>query len=59
MMTRKIKKTIYNTLVICLLLAGLAYVCSRFIHPGVEYTDNATPGWNTPTTRKYGSTLLP
>ena len=41
MITRKIKKTIYNALVICLLLIGLVYVCSRFIHPGVEYTDNA------------------
>lgn len=42
MESHKLKKTVYNTFVICLLIAGLAYVCSRFIHPGnVEYTDNA------------------
>ncbi len=42
MVTRKTKKLIYNTTVITLLLIGVAYVCSRFIHLGnVEYTDNA------------------
>lgn len=42
MITRKIKKLIYNIIIICLLLGGLLYVCSRFIHLGnVEYTDNA------------------
>lgn len=42
MVTRKTKKMIYNTTVIALLLIGVAYVCSRFIHLGnVEYTDNA------------------
>lgn len=42
MITRKVKKSIYNTVIIALLVAGLAYVCSRFIHLGnVEYTDNA------------------
>lgn len=42
MATRKTKKLIYNTTVIALLLIGVAYVCSRFIHLGnVEYTDNA------------------
>ena len=41
MATRRAQKTAYNTIVICLLAGGLAYVCSRFIHPGVEYTDNA------------------
>lgn len=42
MPSHKIKKTIYNTLVICLLVLGLIYVCSRFVHLGnVEYTDNA------------------
>lgn len=42
MMTRKIKKLIYNTIIICLLLGALIYVCSRFLHLGnVEYTDNA------------------
>ena len=40
-MTRKTKKLVYNTVIVCLLLAGLAYVCARFVHPGVEYTDNA------------------
>ncbi len=42
MVTRKIKKLIYNVVVVALLVAGLAYVCSRFVHLGrVEYTDNA------------------
>ncbi len=41
MITRRTKKLIYNTVVIILLLVGLTYVCSRFIHIGVEYTDNA------------------
>ena len=42
MVTRKLKKLIYNIIIICLLAAGLTYVCSRFIHLGnVEYTDNA------------------
>lgn len=40
-MTRKTQKLIYNALIICLLLAGMCYVFSRFVHPGVEYTDNA------------------
>lgn len=40
-MTRKTQKLVYNTVIICLLLAGILYVCSRFVHPGVEYTDNA------------------
>lgn len=41
MLTRKVKKLTYNTVIVCLLAAGLFYVCSRFFHPGVEYTDNA------------------
>lgn len=41
MLTRKAKKQIYNTVVIALIAVGLVYVCSRFIHLGVEYTDNA------------------
>ena len=42
MVTRKTKKLIYNIVVIALLVIGMAYVCSRFIHLGnVEYTDNA------------------
>lgn len=41
MLTRKVKKLTYNTVIICLLAIGLIYVCSRFFHPGVEYTDNA------------------
>ncbi len=32
----------YNSLILCFLVGGLVYVCSRFIHLGnVEYTDNA------------------
>lgn len=42
MVTRKVQKLIYNILIVCFLLGGLIYVCSRFIHLGsVEYTDNA------------------
>lgn len=41
MITRKVKKLTYNTVIVCLLAIGLIYVCSRFFHPGVEYTDNA------------------
>lgn len=41
MATRKVQKLIYNTVIICLLAVALIYVCSRFVHPGVEYTDNA------------------
>lgn len=41
MLTRKVKKLTHNTVIVCLLAAGLIYVCSRFFHPGVEYTDNA------------------
>ena len=41
MLTRKVKNLTYNTVIVCLLAAGLIYVCSRFFHPGVEYTDNA------------------
>lgn len=41
MISRKIRKALYNTLIILLLAAGAVHVCSRFIHPGVEYTDNA------------------
>ena len=45
MVTRKTKKLAYNTVVIALLVMGVAYVCSRFIHLGnVEYTDNAQVG---------------
>lgn len=41
MATRKVQKIVYNTIIISLLAAGLIYVCSRFIHPGTVYTDNA------------------
>ncbi len=42
MIMRTIKKVIYNTVVITLLIMGVVYICSRFIHLGdVEYTDNA------------------
>lgn len=41
-MNHKKKKLVHNTIVICLLLAGVVYVCSKFVHLGrVEYTDNA------------------
>ena len=41
MTTRKVQKLSYISIIFCLLAGGLIYVCSRFIHPGVEYTDNA------------------
>jgi membrane fusion protein (multidrug efflux system) len=41
-MKRKIKKQIFNSVVGLLIVAGLVWVCSRFVHLGnVEYTDNA------------------
>ena len=41
-MERKRKKLIYNVLVSLLLIAGLVWVCSHFVHLGsVAYTDNA------------------
>ena len=43
-MTRKTKKLVYNTVIVCLLLAGLAYVCARFVHPVVEAIADATGG---------------
>lgn len=42
MSPKKTRKTIHNFIIVALLLGALAYVCSRFVHPGrVEYTDNA------------------
>ena len=42
MSTRKIQKIVYNILIICLLVGGIIYVCSKFLHFGnIEYTDNA------------------
>jgi len=42
MVIRQVKKYIYNAVVILILLGGLGYVSSRFIHMGnIEYTDNA------------------
>lgn len=42
MKNKKTIKRIYNVIVILILLAGVAYVCSRFVHFGnVEYTDDA------------------
>ena len=36
------RKIAFNLFVICLLVGGAVYVCSRFVHLGnVEYTDNA------------------
>ncbi len=41
-MNKKTKKIVRNIVVIVLIIAGLAWVCSKFIHFGnVEYTDNA------------------
>jgi membrane fusion protein (multidrug efflux system) len=41
-MTRKLKKILYNTVVLLMLSLGTLYVFSRFVHLGkVEYTDNA------------------
>lgn len=41
-MLRKTRKITYNLGIIALLLCGILYVCSRFVHLGnVEYTDNA------------------
>ncbi len=42
MNSKKTIKRIYNVIVIVLLLCGIGYVCSRFVHLGrVEYTDDA------------------
>lgn len=42
MTTRQTRKLIYNIIAICLLLAGIIFVCHRFVHLGnVEFTDNA------------------
>ncbi|MCH5175430.1 MAG: HlyD family secretion protein [Prevotellaceae bacterium] len=41
-MKHKTKKLIYNIVVVAALVAGLVWVCSKFIHLGnVEFTDNA------------------
>lgn len=41
-MKHKTKKLIYNIIVILLIVAGIVWVCARFVHLGdVEYTDNA------------------
>ncbi len=41
-MKRKTKRIIYNVVVIALIILGIGWVSSRFIHLGrVEYTDNA------------------
>lgn len=41
-MNKKQKKVLRNAVVIALILCGLVWVCSRFVHMGrVEYTDNA------------------
>lgn len=41
-MNRKNKKILRNVIVIAILLSGLFWVCSKFLHLGtVEYTDNA------------------
>ncbi|MBQ3260802.1 MAG: HlyD family secretion protein [Alistipes sp.] len=40
-MKQKTQKILYNIVVIILLLCALAWVISRFVHPGAEWTDNA------------------
>ncbi len=40
-MNRKIKKIIANTVIIALILIGSGWIASIFIHPGVEFTNNA------------------
>lgn len=41
-MNKQTKKIVRNVVVIALIVAGLAWVCAKFIHLGkVEYTDNA------------------
>lgn len=41
-MNRKNKKIVRNVVVIAIILCGLSWVCSKFLHFGrVEYTDNA------------------
>jgi len=41
-MKHKTKKLIYNIVAVTIIVAGIAYVSSKFIHLGnVEYTDNA------------------
>lgn len=41
-MNRKNRKIIYNTFTLAIILGGLVWVCSDFIHLGkIEYTDNA------------------
>lgn len=40
-MNNKIKKNIANTVIIVLILIGSGWIASIFIHPGVEFTNNA------------------
>ena len=40
-MNKRIKKTIANVLIIALILCGVAWIASIFIHVGGEYTNNA------------------
>lgn len=41
-MKQRVKKLIYNTIVVAILVVGIIWVSSKFIHLGrVEYTDNA------------------
>ncbi len=42
-MTQKLKKTIYNIVILAILAGGIAVIISKFAHFGnVEFTDNAT-----------------
>ena len=40
-MNRKIKNIIANTVIIALILIGMGWIASIFIHPSVEFTNNA------------------
>lgn len=41
-MNKKQKKLLYNVIILALIVTGLCYVCSRFVHFGrVEFTDDA------------------
>lgn len=41
-LVNKKSRLIYDLVVVILLIAGICFVCSRFIHTGGEWTDNAT-----------------
>jgi membrane fusion protein (multidrug efflux system) len=40
-MNKRTKKTVANIIIILLILIGIGWISSNFIHLGGEYTDNA------------------